>query len=144
MSVFAAKIIVAIVAAYLIGLGAIALAHADTAKRYLLAHAASPLAHYLELSIRATCGWAILTMSPYVLVPGIFKMVGWVILISTAVLLVLPWRVHRNFAKWSVPQAVQYMNLIAIGSLVGGLLMAYALVSSSAVEPANLLSGTAA
>ena len=144
MAVFVAKIAVALIAIYLIGLGAIGMARADVAKQYLLAHAASPFRHYLELFIRVVCGWAILTMSPYMLAPEIFNIVGWVILITTTVLLVLPWQVHSRFSKWAVPQAIQYMKLIAIGSMVGGLIVAYSLFSGSVIEPAAFISGTAA
>lgn len=134
MSVLVSKIVVVLIAGYLIGLGVLAAARAPAVKKYLLAHASTPLAHYLELSLRLVCGWAILTCSPHMLAPGLFQKVGWVILITTAVLLILPWRLHRRFAKWSVPKATQHMNLIAIGSMLGGLILAYALVFVSGIE----------
>jgi len=43
------------------------------------------------------------------------------------VLAVIPWRVHQRFAAWSVPQATQYLPLIALASIAGGLALLAAL-----------------
>ena len=43
-----------------------------------------------------------------------------IILGTTAVLLLVPWRWHRRFASKAVPRALPYLRLIALASLVSG------------------------
>ncbi|MBI3129799.1 MAG: hypothetical protein HYZ13_00430 [Acidobacteria bacterium] len=58
------------------------------------------------------------------LFPGAFRMFGWVLVITTGVLLLIPWRWHRRFAERAVPSATRYLSLVGLSSLaLGGLLL---------------------
>jgi hypothetical protein len=43
-----------------------------------------------------------------------------VLIVSSLVLLALPWRWHRRFASWAVPLATRHMALFALVSFAGG------------------------
>jgi hypothetical protein len=61
-----------------------------------------------------------------------FGVVGWVLVITTAALLAVPWRWHRRFARWAVPQALPHLRLIAAASLLfGGLVLGAVILGPS-------------
>lgn len=139
MSMLFSEVVIGLLAVYLIGLGILALARADIAASFLLAHARSARAHYLELLLRFTCAWALLTSSPQLLAPSLTRIMGWVILITSAVLVALPWRLHARFAQSAVPQATRHMKVIGFASILGGLLLAFALLFGPQVAPGELI-----
>jgi hypothetical protein len=61
----------------------------------------------------------------------VFVAFGWVLLATTAVLLLVPWRWHQRFAQLSVPKAVRYLPLIAIASLLLGSFVVFAAASGA-------------
>jgi hypothetical protein len=107
---------------FLASLGLLALAAPAHACRFLLGFAASPLLHYGESAIRGVVGAGFLLHAPTMRFPLLFTTVGWVLLLTTAGLLLVPWRWHRRFAERSVPAALRYLPFIGIASLLlGGL-----------------------
>lgn len=102
-----------------------ALARPARAERFLAAHAASRRAHVLELGLRALVGLAFLVAAPAMRFAPVFRLSGWVLLATTLVLALLPWRLHHDFAAWSVPIATRRMALVGCGALAaGGVLLA--------------------
>ena len=126
-----ALVIVYLAGSYLLGLGAVAFVAPAIATRFLLGHAGSAAAHYLELLIRATVGASFLVQGPNMRFPGAFVAFGWVLVATTAVLVAVPWRWHQRFAQKSVPQAVRYLPLIATASLLLGSLIVFAAASGA-------------
>ncbi len=115
-----ASIIVLLAGLYLIGLAAVALIAPERAKSFLSSFAGSAYAHYVELGLRLVTGAAFVIYSPDMKFSVIFLVFGWVLIVTTIVLIVLPWRWHHRFASWSVPIATRHMPLFALGSLAGG------------------------
>lgn len=94
-------------------------------KRFLLGFASSPRVHFIELSLRLVVGAAFVIYAPRMFAPDISNLFGWVLLITTAGLFVLPWRWHHRFAQQAVPRAIPYLKAIGFCSLVlGGLILA--------------------
>lgn len=62
-----------------------------------------------------------------------FTMFGWVLLGTTLLLAFVPWRLHRRFANWPVPQATRVIPLFGVGALAGGLVLFGALLLPRAV-----------
>ena len=89
----------------------------------LLGFAGSPRAHYTELLIRSVVGGSFVVYAPRMLLPTTFRLFGWVLLVTTGVLLLLPWRWHHRFAQLVVPQAIRYITLIGWCSLALGVLI---------------------
>jgi hypothetical protein len=117
---------------YLLVLGIGALVRPQTAKRFLGGHAATLPLHVLELALRVLVGGALVLSAPRMPLSMAFLAVGWVLIGTSLVLALVPWRLHQRFAAWSVPQATQHMPLIGMGALAGGLGLVAALFLQSA------------
>lgn len=123
--------IVVLLALYFLAIGMAALFAPAKASRFLLGFAASARAHYAEMLARFIAGAALLVQAPRMLHPEVFRGFGWLLVITTALLLLLPWRRHRRFAAWSVPQALRYLGAIGVCSLALGSLLMVALLRGS-------------
>ena len=109
---------------YLVGLGVASFVLSAHVSRFLLGFAGSAFTHYLELSIRIVVGGAFLVHSQRMLFSGIFSIVGWVLVATSAGLFLVPWHWHRRFAQRSVPYAIRYLPLVGTSSIaVGGFIL---------------------
>lgn len=108
---------------YLVALAVALVARPGAASRFLLGFAASARVHYAELGLRAAVGWSFVEHAPRMLFPGAFAATGWVLVITTAGLLLVPWRWHRRFARKAVPPVVEHSGLLALGALAAGALV---------------------
>lgn len=116
--------IVAVTGIFLVALGSVSLVAPARASRFLLGFAGSPAKHYTELAIRLLVGGAFLLAAPRTLWPGAFSLFGWVLLATTAGLLLVPWRWHHRFARRAVPEALRFLPLVGASSVVlGGLVL---------------------
>ncbi|WP_339826773.1 hypothetical protein [uncultured Arenimonas sp.] len=119
--------VVAMVAVFFVALGAASLVVPARASRFLLGFADSPYKHYAELAARFLVGGAFLLAAPRASWPGAFSVFGWVLVATTAGLLLVPWRWHHRFARWAVPEALRLLPLVGASSLVLGGLVLWAL-----------------
>lgn len=121
-----AVVVLAAVATYLVWLGLACLFAPARAARFLTGFATSPATHLLELVLRLLAGWAFLRYAPRTNFPAAFVGIGVVLVVTTSLLLLVPWRWHRRFAQRAVPAALPFLTLIGIVSLAcgGALLMA--------------------
>ena len=125
--------VVVIVGLYFIALGATALLAPAIAKRFLLGFASSPLTHYLELTVRLIVGGALLVQSPRMHFSALLELFGWVLVVTTACLLLIPWQWHHHFARYAVPKAIRYLTLIGLSSIVLGSFVVFAVAREAAV-----------
>jgi hypothetical protein len=58
--------------------------------------------------------------------PDLFKLLGWLIVVTAVALLLLPWRWHYEFGKWAIPWIIRHMKLFALGALALGMFILYA------------------
>lgn len=114
------SVLVLLAGLYLVGLAAVAFVSPQMARRFLFGFASSALAHYSEMIIRLFVGAALLWHAPQMAFAGFFEVFAWVLIVSSLVLLALPWRWHRRFASWAVPLATRHMSLFALVSFAGG------------------------
>jgi hypothetical protein len=49
-----------------------------------------------------------------------FALAGWVLLVTTTLMFLVPWQHHRRFAQWAVPMALPYLPLLGLAALAGG------------------------
>lgn len=116
--------VVAAAGLFFVVLGGASLMAPSRAGRFLLGFAASPTRHYTELALRFLVGGALVASSPRMLFPGALNLFGWVLLVTTAGLLLVPWRWHRHFAARAVPKALRFLPLIGACSVaLGGLVL---------------------
>ena len=117
--------VVVLAGLYMLALGAASLVMPARASRFLLGFAASQSAHFTELLLRFVVGAAVVLSAPRMSLSGAFNFFGWVLLVTTACLLLVPWRWHRRFAQHAVPHAIRYIALVGVASLAfGGLILA--------------------
>lgn len=122
----AAAAIVVLAGLYLIVLALLALLAPRRAGRFLLGFAGSAPKHYAELFLRLIVGAALVLHAPHMLLPRIFTLFGWILIVTTAALCLIPWRWHRRFAAHAVPRALPYLTLIGLASLALGALVVVA------------------
>ena len=113
--------IVLAAASYLIVLGASALFRPALAEQFLGGHATTRTPHFLELALRVVVGVAFVVSAPRLALGHTVAVFGRVLVGTSLVLAVNPWRLHQRFAAWSVPQALRYLPMIGIASIAGGL-----------------------
>jgi hypothetical protein len=130
---FLAFAIVVLAGLYFIALAAVSLLTPARANRFLLGFAGSPSAHYAELLLRFLVGGALVLHAPRMLFSGAFHLFGWVLVVTTASLLLVPWQWHHRFAQRAVPRATRYITLIGVASLaIGGLILVAVIRGSAA------------
>jgi len=120
--------VVVLTGLYFMVLAVVALFMPDRANRFLLGFADTAIKHYSEIFMRFVVGAALIRHAPRMLFPEIFTLFGWVLLITTACLLLIPWRWHDRFARLVVPRAARYIMLIGLSSLALGAFILAAVV----------------
>jgi len=124
MSLVAAIIVIAF-GLVLVGFAGVAIAKPAVAEGWLMHFASSARAHYTEQVVRVLVGAALVVLSPFMWRSKIFLLLGWVIVVSSAVLLCIPWQWHHRFAQRVLPIVVRHLKLYALGSLAFGMLFLY-------------------
>jgi uncharacterized protein YjeT (DUF2065 family) len=109
---------VLLVGLYLVGLAAAALLAPDRAARFLLGFAGTARAHYLELALRGLAGAAFVAHGPRMRFANAFVLAGWLLVVTTAGLALVPWRWHRTFAQRAVPYATRHLRWLGLASLL--------------------------
>ena len=124
--------VVVVAALFFVALGAASLVKPPRACQFLLAFAGSPSKHYAELATRFLVGGAFLLAAPYALWPRAFSLFGWILLATTVGLLLVPWRWHYRFARRAVPEALRFLSLVGVASIVLGGLVLWAVLCGHA------------
>lgn len=133
MLLVAAKTILVAAAIFFLLLGLVALIRPEHAKRFLLGFAASVPKHYAELGARFVVGGALLVIGPQSIHSGALTAFGWLLIVTTAVMAIVPWRVHRRFTETAVPKALHFLPMIGVTSVVlSGLLLWSTFTASAA------------
>ena len=118
----AALVIVSAAGLFFLALGGAALFVPPRVRGFLLAFAGSPARHYTELAVRLLVGAAFVVSAPLVWLSAGFSFFGWVLLGTTAALLLVPWGWHHRFAQSAAPQALRFLPLLGASSVaLGGL-----------------------
>lgn len=111
---------------FLIGLAAVLVFRPTAGERFLRSFAGSARAHYLEQGIRLIVGVALVVGSRGTGYPDLFRGFGWLIIASTVVLLLTPWRWHHRFAVRVMPAVCRNLRLFALGAFVLGAFVLFA------------------
>jgi uncharacterized protein YjeT (DUF2065 family) len=128
----AALFIVGLAGLFLAGLGTAALLKPALARNFLSGFVGTAGRHYLEMAVRLAAGISFLHSTPNMpfLLP--FLVFGWVLVLSTLVLSLIPWQWHQRFAQRTVPQAMRYLPVIGLFSLAAGLAILASTIAASA------------
>jgi hypothetical protein len=114
-------------ATFLFGLTAVVFAKPALAERFFRGFASSARTHVTEQALRLLLGAALVVRSPEMWRPGVFLAIGWTLVVSSAALLILPWRWHHKLGVRVLPMVVRHMKLYAVGMFIFGALLLYGL-----------------
>jgi hypothetical protein len=131
MSVVAAVVVVAF-GLSLIALMGVTFAKPAIAERFLTAFASSARTHYVEQVFRLLIGAALVVRSPTMWQPRMFWLLGWAIVVSSAVLMCVPWQWHHRLGERVLPLLVRHLRLYAVGSFALGALLLYGFFAGGA------------
>ncbi|MBK9527401.1 MAG: hypothetical protein IPO41_03565 [Acidobacteria bacterium] len=120
-----AAVIVVVSAIWLVGLAMVAFAKPDVVKDFFGKFASSAFAHFLEMFVRLMVGAAFVIYASQMKFSAAFTAFGWLLIATTAVLLFVPWKLHRRFADKSLPMVHKWMTVFGVVSLFGGVLILY-------------------
>ena len=124
-----AGIVVGACGLFLIGLTAIVFAKPALAERFFMSFASSARAHYVEQAFRLLIGASLVVLSPAMWQTNMFRLIGWVIVVSSIGLILIPWRWHHRFGQLVLPMVVRHMRLYAVGLFAFGALLLYGVFS---------------
>lgn len=122
---------------YLLLLGIACIFAPVIAKRFLLGFAGSASKHYLEIGLRMIVGIAMIIQAQHLAYSTAFTVFGWMLVGTTAVLLVIPWRWHQRFAEKVLPRVTRSLPLMGVVSVVMGASLIYCLIGSASRSPAG-------
>jgi hypothetical protein len=124
MEVLSGMLVVAF-GVFLIGLAVLIAIRPHLAERFLWSFARSARAHYTEQTLRLIAGGAMVIFAPSMWYPDLFRLFGWLIVVTAVALVLLPWRWHYEFGKWAIPLVIRHMKLFALGAFALGILVFY-------------------
>jgi len=110
---------------FLIGLAAWIVTAPSRAEGFLKAFASSALTHYTEQGTRLIVGVAMITFAGSMRYPELFRLFGWLVIVSTAGLLLIPWQWHNKFAGLVMPPVFRRIGLFALGAFALGAFILY-------------------
>ena len=120
--------IVVISGLWLVGLAAAILITPGRAERFLTSFASSARAHYTEQALRLLAGAGIIVFAPEMRFPNLFMIFGWLLVVTAAGLLLIPWQWHNRFGEWTIPLAIKYKKFYAVGAIVLGGFILYGVI----------------
>lgn len=118
--------IVVLVGLFQLGLAVVCFFLPKTTVSFLGAFANSAKAHYLEMALRLVAGGAFVISAPVMRFPTAFLIFGWAMVASTVVLLILPWRMHQQFAEKYAAPVIGKARLMGVFALALGSIILYA------------------
>lgn len=120
-----AFIIVLFAAFFLIIIALLSFIRPKVARSFLNGFAGSFKIHVTEMVLRMIAGWAIISYAPYMRFSGMFRLFGWALVITSVVLLIMPWRWHAKFAETAVRPLTQNVWIFGVISLPLGSVILY-------------------
>jgi len=128
---------------FLIALALLIVIRPSIAERFLRAFASSASTHYTEQGLRLLVGVSIVNFADSMWCPDVFRIFGWAIIVSTAGLLLMPWRWHQKFATRVMPPVFRHLKLFAFGAFALGAFVLYGASHALGQKPNHSLQPTA-
>ncbi|MBV34323.1 MAG: hypothetical protein CMP47_02520 [Rickettsiales bacterium] len=96
--------------------------------RFLNAFVKTPWHHFIEQAFRLIVGTALAIHSPNMKFSEFFGIFGWIVIITSLMLVGLPWRWHRAFAQKVIPTVIKLIQLYGLSCLALGIFIIYSLL----------------
>ena len=127
----AAGLVVTAAGVFFLVLGLLSFGRPWAVSRFLRAFASSARTHFLELFLRLLVGVAMVAYSPMMRFQELFRAFGWLLVVTTLALALVPWRLHRRFAAWVMPTVLAMLKWYGLSSAILGVFVLYSLVATS-------------
>ena len=114
---------------YLVSLLFITIFNRKKAISYFSSFASSARAHYLEQILRLIVGISMLSFSKSMLYAQFFEMFAWMLVLSTVVLILIPWTWHNKLGKRVIPLTIQNLKFYAIFASIFGVFILYCVIN---------------
>jgi hypothetical protein len=75
----------------------------------------------------ATCS-ALVISAPRMRSGGVVAVFGWMVILTSLVLAVVPWRLHQRFAAFAMPHVFPRLRIVGVVAAAGGLALLGALL----------------
>jgi hypothetical protein len=109
-----------------IGLALLVFAKPAVAERFFRGFASSARTHFSEQIFRVLFGGSLVIYSSAMWQTDIFRLIGWLIVVSSVALMIFPWQWHQRFGQKILPVFIRYLRLYAIGCFLFGAAILYA------------------
>lgn len=109
----------------LIGLAVVIAVKRLLAERFLNLFAGSARAHYTEQVSRLVVGTAIVIFSPSMMYSYLFRIFGWLIVVTTIGLLLVPWQWHHRLAESVIPLTIRHLKIYGVAAFALGAFILY-------------------
>ena len=117
------------VGVWLIGLSLFMLVRPQASLAALAAMGGTPLIHFGEMALRIVAGAALVLASEGSRFPLGIALIGWFLIASAVVLIVLPRRWHAGYSTWWAKRIpVWAVRLSAVVSIIAGGVLIWALI----------------
>lgn len=116
-----------LLALFLVVFGVTACIRPSAAGAFLAGFAGTACRHYAELAVRMAFGWALIHASADLTAASWIAGAGWVLLVTSGLMLLVPWKLHRSFARRAVPKAPAALRAMGVPALCGGALLLWTL-----------------
>ena len=121
--------IVILAAIWLIGVSIFMFAMPQIALKYLAKFASTNMINYGEITLRMIAGVAFVQFAPHSKFPLSFQSFGWILIVTSAILYLVPRKWHSAYAVyWSDNLTPLMVRLVSPLSLVAGVFLIYAAV----------------
>lgn len=113
---------------WLVGLAVAILLCREATAAFIRRFASSARAHYTEQMLRLVVGGALILYADQMRHVRLFQIFGGLLVVTAAVLMIMPWKWHQRFGERVIPWIIQYLGLYALAALGLGLFVLYAAI----------------
>lgn len=115
-----AGVTVLVAGLWLIGLAVVTFVKPEAVKAFFGKFASSSLTHLVEMILRLVVGVAFVIYAPQMKFAIVFTAFGWLLIVTTTVLMFVPWKLHKKFADRSLPMMYEWLTVFGVVSFLGG------------------------
>ena len=126
-----AGIITGLFSLSLIALLIVTLFKKETVIAFLSLFASSAKAHYIEQIYRLVVGLGLFIYADHMLFSEVFKIFGGLLIATSVLLIMLPWKWHYKLGKWAGPIVIKNIVIYAVSASILGLVMLYCVIAPS-------------
>ncbi len=110
---------------WLVGLAVTLVVAPERGARFLERFASSARAHFTEQTLRLVAGAAMVVFAAEMKYAELFRVFGWILIVTAIALMLTPWRWHHRYGEWVIPLAIRHRKLFALGALALGAAVLY-------------------